>query len=378
MILLGLFFLFFASFSLLYRQQRITSPYLEMGEEYQDEMNIYRMIPAEHFEGELGQEVQQRLGSNSISLSVQRYWLKREEEGTSSSLNLIIDYTDAGEQLVENNLFLYEATGFGSYKLLVDRYLPPLEEVLEQERFFNALGESELAVESNYFSASHVIKAEVQMLSGVLLFLFIALLAGDHFTRDHENHWSVTHGLPVPWKTKWRVRSGYLFGLFWIVTLVGLMLSYIIARLVDTSGSLNYPTGLYFADGVQYIPMWQYLGLLILLTMLLSYFLILLTTGLSWFIRNSYLTILIIGGLFVLPQIWQVLPAFSSWQPSLYLNILGVMDGSVAVMTGLPNVLWWKAALLLILMIIAVELIFEIVFSRIPTETTGLKRRVLT
>src|SRR5699024_4591673 len=119
----------------------------------------------------------------------------------------------------------------------------------------------------------------------VLLFLFIALLAGDHFTRDHENHWSVTHGLPVPWKTKWRVRSGYLFGLFWIVTLVGLMLSYIIARLVDTSGSLNYPTGLYFADGVQYIPMWQYLGLLILLTMLLSYFLILLTTGLSWFIR---------------------------------------------------------------------------------------------
>ena len=159
---------------------------------------------------------------------------------------------------------------------------------------------------------------------------------------------------------------------------VGLSISYFVGRLIDTSGSLNYPTGIYFTDGIQYIPMWQYLGILLILSMLLSYVLILLTTGLSWFIQNSYLTILTIIALFALPQIWHFAPALTSWQPSLYLNIFGVVNGTTAAMTGISNVVWWKAAIIFIVLIIVLELIFEVVFSRIPTQTTGLKRRVLT
>lgn len=373
-----LFLTFFASFSLLYRQQELTFPYYEMREEYQDEQQIYRLIPPQHFEGELGHEVQQRLGSNSVSLGVQRYLLKEEDGNTFNELIDLPNYIEVGQQLAENNLFLYEATDFGSYDLLVNEYLPPEDMIYEQIRFFDALEESGLDIEWNYFSSAQILKEEMNFLTGVLLFLMLAILAGDHFTKDHQKHWSVTHGLPVSWKKTWRANSSILFLLFWAVVLVGSGISYLIGTILDTSGSLHYPTALYFEGGVQYIPMWQYLIIALILSMLLSYILLLLTTGLSWFIRNSYLTILLVSGLYLVPQIWQVIPAFNSWQPSFYLNLNNVLNGTMASLTDLNGVVWWKAGLVYLLMIVILEIVFNQVFSKIPTETTGLKRRVLT
>ncbi len=373
-----LFLTFFASFSLLYRQQELTFPYYEMREEYQDEQQIYRLIPPQHFEGELGHEVQQRLGSNSVSLGVQRYLLKEEDGNTFNELIDLPNYIEVGQQLAENNLFLYEATDFGSYDLLVNEYLPPEDMIYEQIRFFDALEESGLDIEWNYFSSAQILKEEMNLLTGVLLFLMLAILAGDHFTKDHQKHWSVTHGLPVSWKKTWRANSSILFLLFWAVVLVGSGISYLIGTILDTSGSLHYPTALYFEGGVQYIPMWQYLIIALILSMLLSYILLLLTTGLSWFIRNSYLTILLVSGLYLVPQIWQVIPAFNSWQPSFYLNLNNVLNGTMASLTDLNGVVWWKAGLVYLLMIVILEIVFNQVFSKIPTETTGLKRRVLT
>lgn len=373
-----LFLTFFASFSLLYRQQELTFPYYEMREEYQDEQQIYRLIPPQHFEGELGHEVQQRLGSNSVSLGVQRYLLKEEDGNTFNELIDLPNYIEVGQQLAENNLFLYEATDFGSYDLLVNEYLPPEDMIYEQIRFFEALEESGLDIEWNYFSSAQILKEEMNFLTGVLLFLMLAILAGDHFTKDHQKHWSVTHGLPVSWKKTWRANSSILFLLFWAVVLVGSGISYLIGTILDTSGSLHYPTALYFEGGVQYIPMWQYLIIALILSILLSYILLLLTTGLSWFIRNSYLTILLVSGLYLVPQIWQVIPAFNSWQPSFYLNLNNVLNGTMASLTDLNGVVWWKAGLVYLLMIVILEIVFNQVFSKIPTETTGLKRRVLT
>ena len=373
-----LFLTFFASFSLLYRQQELTFPYYEMREEYQDEQQIYRLIPPQHFEGELGHEVQQRLGSNSVSLGVQRYLLKEEDGNTFNELIDLPNYIEVGQQLAENNLFLYEATDFGSYDLLVNEYLPPEDMIYEQIRFFEALEESGLDIEWNYFSSAQILKEEMNFLTGVLLFLMLAILAGDHFTKDHQKHWSVTHGLPVSWKQTWRANSSILFLLFWAVVLVGSGISYLIGTILDTSGSLHYPTALYFEGGVQYIPMWQYLIIALILSILLSYILLLLTTGLSWFIRNSYLTILLVSGLYLVPQIWQVIPAFNSWQPSFYLNLNNVLNGTMASLTDLNGVVWWKAGLVYLLMIVILEIVFNQVFSKIPTETTGLKRRVLT
>ena len=109
--------------------------------------------------------------------------------------------------------------------------------------------------------------------------------------------------------------------------------------------------------------------------MALTYVLIRVTTGLSWIFKNIYLTIILVSGLFFLPQIWQVLPAFSSWQPSLYLNILAVLQGTTAANTGLTGVVWYKGFIVYAIMILLLELTFKKVFSYIPTTTAGLQRR---
>lgn len=375
-ILLLLFLVFFGSFSLLYRQQNVTFPVLEMSEEYEDERQIYRLIPRDDFQGELGQEVQARLGSNSVALGVNRYILSRRAGNEIEGFDILPDFIENGRTLVDNNLFLHQATEFESHQLLVDEYLPPLSEVEEQARFYDALEESNLDIEWNPFSAAQVVKTSVEMLTGVTLFLLIALLASDHFTKDHEQNWSATHGWPIPWKTQWRLRSFYLWGLFWGAILLGSIISYFISLQIETVGSFNYPVAIFQAGVVQYIPLWQYLLIALALAFVLSYVLLLVITGLSWIFRNIYLTIILSVMLFMLPQMWSFIPAFSSWQPSLYLNIYGVLQGTTAVSTGLSGVVWWKAFIVYGAIILLLEGIFGKIFSYIPSATSGLQRRV--
>lgn len=374
-ILLLLFLVFFGSFSLLYRQQNVTFPVLEMSEEYEDERQIYRLIPKDDFEGELGQEIQGRLGSNSVALGVNRYILSRRAGNEISGIDLLPDFIENGRTLVENNLYLHHATDFPSHDLLVEEYLPPLAEVEEQARFYDALEASGLDIEWNPFSAPQMAKTSVELLTGITLFLLIALLAADHFTKDQEQNWSATQGWPVPWKKQWVLRSFYLWGLFWMAILIGSVVSYLVSLQIETAGSFDYPVAIYHQGAVQYLALWQYLILAGALAMVLSFVLFLITTGLSWIFRNFYLTLLLVSGLFLVPQIWHFIPAFSSWQPSLYFNILGVLDGSTAASTGLSGIVWWKAPLVYIVMLLILNGIFGKVFSYIPTATSGLQRR---
>lgn len=374
-ILLALFLTFFGSFSLLYRQQNVTFPAIEMSEEYEDERQIYRLIPNDHFETELGKEVQRKLGGNSVALGVNRYILGKRSGNKIEGVEFLPDYIENGKTIVENNLFLHNATGFESHELLVDIYLPPIEEVKEQERFYNDLQSSGLDIEWNPYSATQMVKVEFELLAGITLFLMIAILAADHFTKDQTENWSATHGWPISWKTQWRLRSGYLTGLLWETILLGSVISYFISLQFETSGSFNYPTAVYQNGGVHYLPLWQYLLISGSLSIVLSYVLLLITTGLSWIFKNFYLTILLIGSIFLLPQMWSFLPAFSSWQPSLYLNIFNVLDGTTAAATGLSGVVWWKGYIVYGVMIVLLEFVFSKVFSYIPTATSGLQRR---
>lgn len=374
-ILLVLFFVFFGSFSLLYRQQNVTFPQSEMTEEYQDERAIYRLIPKNHFEGELGQEVQQRLGGNSVALGVSRYILGQRKGNNIEGFELLPDYIESGRTVVNNNLFLYEATEFESYDLLVEEYLPPLHEVEEEARFFDALEESQLDIEWNPFSAAQMVKTSVDLLAGLILFLLIALFVADHFSKDQEENWSVTQGLPIPWKFQWRSRSRMLLGLFLVAVMLGHVVSYVVSLQTDTAGSFNYPVSIYHGGVIHYVPMWQYILIAMAMVFGLSYVLIRITTGLSWIFRNIYLTIMLVSAIYFVPQIWQIIPALSSWQPSLYLNIFGVLQGTTAANTGLTGVVWYKSFILYAVMILIIEFIFKKVFSYIPTTTAGLQRR---
>lgn len=369
------FFLFLGTFSLLYRQQNLVFPVIEMDYEYTDAQQIFRLIPDSHFEGEFGEEVQHTLGNNALLLGVNRYILGQQEGNEIIGMESIPDYITNGRQIAENNLFLHQAEEFESHDLLVDIYLPSLEEVEQQLRFFDAMVERDMDIEWNPYSSAEVLREQVELISGVLMFVFIALIAADHFTRDQTNNWSVTQGLPISWKRQWRLRSTYLWAIMWSSALLGIFVSYIVSLFFETTGNLSYPMGLYINGAIHYISLWQYILLLIGLSMLLSYILMLFATGLSWMIRNIYLTMLIVVMLFFLPHIWQFISPFTAWQPSMYLNPLAIVQGKSAADFELSGLEFWRMPLIVIGLWLSLEVAFSKVFQFIPTQTLGLKRR---
>jgi hypothetical protein len=376
-IVAGCFFLFLATFSLLYRQQNLVLPYLEMDAEYSEAQQIFRLIPDSHFEGEVGREVQQRLGETQTLTGMNRYLLSYQESEAGDFVQVVTgEYTENGKRIAENILFLHDETEFESHDILVENYLPSREEAEEQYRFFEALEERGLPIEWNPYSSAEVLRAQIELVSGIVLFLLIALLSADHFTKEQLNNWSVTQGLPLPIKRQWRERSFYLWIITWASMLSGIVLSYGISLLFGTSGSLRYPIAYYINGERQYLSLWQYVLVLLALNMALSYILLLLGTGLSWMIKNIYLTILLVVIVFFLPMIGEWVPLFTSWQPVLYLNPLEVLIGETARNVGISGVEFWKMPLVLLAIWLLLEWIFSKVFSLIPTKTMGLKRRV--
>lgn len=375
LLLIG-FLVFLGSFSMLYRQQNVTLPEVQLRSEYSDAHQIFRMIPDSHFEGELGNEVQFRLGRNSTLIGLNRYIMTQREGNTVDGLEEVVsDYLNNGREMAENNLFLHEATEFESHELLQDVYLPSKDEAQQELAFYNALEENGLDIEWNPYASSQIFQQQLEFFVTTVLFIVIALLAGDHFTKEQLKNYSVTQGLPVPVKQQWRIRSTLLWAMTWAVALVGLLSSYLISLLFETTGSLNYPSAIYIDQSVSYVPLWQYSLLLLGMGMIVSYLFLLIITGLSWMIRNVYLTLFVTAGLVMFYTIWQFLTPFTGWQPSFYTNIVGVLTGASAAQYQVPGIEFWRLPLVAIVVWLILEGAFHYIFSFIPTQTLGLKRR---
>ncbi len=376
-ILLMGFLLFLSTFSLLYRQQNVVLPEMQLRSEYSDAHNIFRLIPDAHFEGELGEEVEQRLGRNSSLIGLNQYIMTQREGNSIEGLeDVVSDYLANGRQMAENNLFLHEATAFESHDILTSEYLPSRYEIEQQLAFFNALADNGLDIEWNPYASSQILQQQLELFVSIVLFIAIALLAGDHFTKDQQKNYSVTQGLPVPMKTQWRGRSFLLWLMTWLIALTGMTVSYGVSLFFETSGSLNYPIELYLNQSVTYIPLWQYGLLLVALGMVVSYLFLLIISGLSWMIRNIYLTLFIVAGLVLLPQIWTFIDPVTSWQPSFYTNVVSVVTGESALRFDLPGIEFWKLPIVALGVWLALEGIFHLIFKLIPTQRLGLKRRV--
>lgn len=377
MLLIG-FLVFLSTFSLLYRQQQnVVLPETQLKAEYSDAHNIFRLIPDAHFEGELGEEIEQRLGRNSSLIGLNRYILTQKEGNTIEGLeDVVSDYLENGREMAENNLFLHEATEFESYDVLMSVYLPSRYEIERQLAFFNALDENDMAIEWNPYASSQILQQQLELFVSIILFIAIALLAGDHFTKDQQKNYSVTQGIPVTMKTQWRGRSLLLWLMTWIVALLGIAISYGVSLFFETTGSLNYPVELYFNQTATYVPLWQYGLLLIGLGMIVSYLYLLIITGLSWMIRNIYLTLFIVAVLVFLPMIWTILDPLTSWQPTFYSEVVSVVTGESALQFNLPGIEFWKLPIVALGVWLILEGIFHVIFKLIPTQRSGLKRRV--
>lgn len=374
-VILIAFLLFFSSFSLFYRQQSLDLPLDEARSQYEVTQQLFHIIPEAHFEGELGTEVYDLLAEQQRLYGMQRYILSEKEGNTVEGMvSVANNYLDNGRTITENQLHLWELTDFESYLVLTNT-LPDREDLQQELAFYTYLKDHQLNIEWNPYSASQVLYQQAELIVGIVLFLFAALLAADRFTQDQKNNWSVTQGNPVAWKKQWHQRSTQLWVLMCTVTGIGMLVSYGISLVRETLGSLWYPIGVSIGEKIEYIAGWQYIGVLVFFGMLLSYILLLFSTGLSWMIRNIYLTIGTTISIYFIPYIWQLIGPFSSWQPSLYLHIVPVVKGTSASESGISTINTWKIVLLFGVYLLLLEGIFAWIFRLIPTKTMGLKRR---
>lgn len=370
------FFLFFSSFSLLYKQQTLTFPEQEMDDQYQTIHNIFNAIPKSVFDGEDGQEVYDNLAKLQSLYGMQLYILTKRDGNTIEGFEHVFDgYLENGAKIAEYNETLLTLTNFEYYDFLLS-YLPDAEKIHQDVAFYDYMAEHELDIEWNAFSASNILLQEINVLIGVVLFLFVALLGCDRFTRDQVKNWSITHGIPIPWRKQWHLRTFHLWILMWLTTIGGIVISYSISLLTESVGSLWYPVLIYTPNGYTPIAIWQYALLALGSAMLLSYLLMLFTVGLSWVFRTIYLTIILTLSTYFVPQFWLVVQPFTAWQPSLYFRIESVLMGDMAQATGLPGVYFWKGLLIMLVLLILMEVLFAGIFDRIQTQSLGLRRRM--
>ena len=373
-ILLFAFFIFYGTFSLLYQQQTVNFPEEQMEKQYNDIRQLFNTIPTSDFQGDVGEEVYDHLANLQMLYGLQLYILSQQEGNTITGFEGIFsDYLDYGTQIANSQARLLELDEFAYYDYMVS-FLPEKESIQKDVAFYDYMEKHDLDIEWNSFSASNILFQEIHFMLGFSLFLFIALLASDRFTKDQVKNWSITQGIPVPWKKQWHIKTVQLWGVLWVVSLAGLLMSYLISLLIETPGSLWYPVMILLPNGYVSVAIWIYAILAIILGMLLSYFLLLLTVGLSWIFRTIYFTILVTLGIYFIPFIWQSLQPLSSLQPSLYLHIEPVLSGALFEETGL-RIHFLKAIPLLLILILAVEGAFTLVFDRIQTQTLGLRRR---
>ncbi|MFD2831485.1 hypothetical protein [Corticicoccus populi] len=363
---------FLASYSTLYQERSIELPLDELREEYLNTEQIFKAIPSEDFETKEGQEIYDKLADQQRILGMQRYILSEQEGNTVEGFeNIVSDYVDQGIEMTENQLSFYQADEFESRELLLT-FMPPEEELRETLGFFNYLKENNVEIDWNPMSPSLVLMNLVNVMAGVFIFIIAAIFGADRFSRDQMFHWSVSQGLPYTTSYQWRQRTFISWALIWSVIIVGISLSYGINRLTVQTGSLGYPVQIYSGVDAEFISILEYTAAIILLTMLLSYVVIKLSTGLSWVFRNIYLTITVVVAVFYIPYIFTVIPAGGSFNPLIYLQILPVVDG---MWSDIGSVNIWKLFVNILLLYIIVEVIFHFIFKLIPTRTGKLERR---
>ncbi|MFC3418743.1 hypothetical protein ACFOLA_04535 [Salinicoccus hispanicus] len=371
-ILLAALILFVATYSTLYQNRSVELPIEETRAQYTDTQDLFRAIPQEHFETETGQDIYDRLARQQSILGMQRYILSEKEGNTVEGLEEIVsDYVDQGIEMAENQLYFHAADDFESQELLLT-FMPSEIEINNRLKFLNYLKENDVAIDWNPMSPSLVLYTLVNIIAGVFIYIIAAIFGADRFSRDQENNWSITQGLPYTWKFQWRQRTFISWVLIWMTLIIGILISYFVSRLSTDTGTLMYPVQLYDGESAVYISILQYVVMTLLLAMALSYVIIKLSTGLSWVFRNIYLTITIVVAIFFIPYIFTIISPLGSWNPFLYIQLLPMLEGEWA---DIGNVNIVKMLIAIALFYILIEILFHFIFKLIPTRTGRLERR---
>ena len=371
-IILVALFLFTASFSLLYQNRTLELPLEETREQYEVTQQIFHVIPEEDFDTEAGREIYDKLARQQEILGNQRFILNQRQGNTVDGLeDVVSDYVEQGLIMVENQLSFHEADEFESQELLLN-FIPSEEELNDELKFLQYLQENGVDIDWNPISPPLVLFNLVNLISGVVIFIIAAILGADRFSKDQAFHWSITQGVPLSMGVQWRMRTVISWGLIWFSVIAGVLISYGINTWTVDSGTLRYPVSIFSGENAEYISVLEYSVLVILLSMMLSYIIVKLSTGLSFIFRNVYLTITIVIAVFYIPVVLLQFPAMAEWNPLTYLQIRPLISGEYTISEniGVPRII-----VNFIILYIMLEIIFHFIFKLIPTRTGRLERR---
>lgn len=369
-LLIGLF-LFIGSYSYFYQQGEFPSLSNAYVSESHTYLQTYNALGVEVLSTEQGQEIDRRLARNQTISGMLAFIADQDQGNTVADLeNVVGDFVEQSRELNENILYFYDQTDFEQYDTLV-RLLPPREHAIEQFRLFAYMEARDIQFDADQRSPGMAMYQLIQLLSGVFIIVIAVVIGADSFTRDQENNWSITQGLPITWQSQWRNRTHIHWSLLWLVILLGIGVSFVVSMIGSERLSLDMAVPLYQGENVAYVNVLQYVVIVLILIMMLSYLALKLSIGVSFIFRNIYLTVAVVLGVFFIPYAFFVIPPMSDLNPLLYLQISPVLEQWWYPL----NTQLWQMLLSFVAMFIVIELVFLYVFTLIPTRIGKLERR---
>lgn len=258
-------------------------------------------------------------------------------------------YIESGLQLNELKLKIHELGNKG----LPDHFITPKEEILKDTALLNYIKDNELPLEEDSFKTNYYVENALEAMSGIL-FLVILLISGSELLVYEQRHASVVKGLPISFLKKITSKVAIYSIQINVFLLGGFMIGILYAAMKLLAGDFSFPVLIY--ENGEYISVSTTKYLLYIFTgfAVVSLLIMFLSILLNMLFKNAYANILVGLGIFAIPQVMMAAGIKSIMiEPLLFIDIVGVLSGDIAITLG-NNAVDFSYAVLMLLLLIAI------------------------
>lgn len=268
-----------------------------------------------------GEEIYNNLTKQVSLINMQRFFLTRSEDD---------QYIDNGLKLNELRLQMHESGNKGIPPYLV----VPKEEIFKEDALLRYNKKHQLPLQPDPFVASNYLPVALNAMSGLIYCLFV-LIAGSGMLAHEQQNRSVVSGFPISFMKKINGKVGIHFIQIFLFLILGLLLGGIYVSQKTASGNFASPVLLFQNGDFVAVSTIHYLAYMLIALVLITLLLLYGTALLNLLIRNVYATVLILVGVFFLPDLLITTGIEMTWlHPIKYIDIGAVLTGELAEKFG--------------------------------------------
>ncbi|WP_010098654.1 hypothetical protein [Ornithinibacillus scapharcae] len=355
--------LFFPLFFTYYSQTEIVPLKQKVQEESNMTYSLLDIYPDMYRETEAGKEVYENLLEQQSLVNYQVFYLGVGKDHDA--------FVEAGLRVNELRLRVHELDNLG----IPEQFIFPKEEVLRNDAMLRYIQKHDLELETEPIVASSYILYALSTVSG-LFFLIIILIGGSELLAYETKHRTAVNGFPIAFMKRILSKIGIHLVFFSTVLVLGIFagITYVSSKV--GSGSFSSPVLLY-KDG-DYVPIStsKFILFIVVGFIIVALMLLVLSVLLNQLLQNGYANVLIGIGIFLIPQLLQMIGITEFLSPLTYIDIVGVLSGDLASELGNPRIDFFNASTWLIMMIIALILLVY-VKSKLPYIQQGFSKTKL-